>query len=112
MAAARCCRRAASSAASGCPSRRPVASRPPRSLLFAYAIPPGPSGLEVFARGIETAARTAAPMTARAERIAPEQRLRTSQDYATVKRDGRALKGRHCMLLAAVTDGVTRVGFI
>jgi len=51
-------------------------------------------------------------MTARAERIAPERRLRTSQDYATVKRDGRALKGRHCMLLAAVTDGPTRVGFI
>jgi len=49
---------------------------------------------------------------ARAERIAPGDRLRTSQDYATVKRDGRALKGRHCMLLAAAADGPTRVGFI
>jgi ribonuclease P protein component len=49
---------------------------------------------------------------ARAEHIAPEHRLRTSQDYATVKRDGRALKGRHCMLLAAAAEGPSRVGFI
>jgi len=80
--------------------------------MFVSAIPPGPSGLEVFACGIESIARTAAPMTDAAERIAPEHRLRTSQDYATVKRDGRALKGRHCMLLAATVDGPTRVGFI
>jgi len=49
----------------------------------------------------------------RRERIGSEHRLRTSIDYAAVKRDGRALRGKHCLLLAAVAPGEpTRVGFI
>jgi ribonuclease P protein component len=49
----------------------------------------------------------------RTERIGPEHRLRTSIDYAAVKRDARALRGRHCMVLAAEAPGCpTRVGFI
>ena len=49
----------------------------------------------------------------RVERIGPQNRLRTSTDYATVKRDARALRGRHCMVLAAEAPGQpTRVGFI
>ncbi len=47
------------------------------------------------------------------ERIGALNRLRSTLDYAAVKRDGRALRGRHCMLLAAATPGrPTRVGFI
>jgi len=50
---------------------------------------------------------------AHAERIGPEHRLRTSQDYARVKRTGRALRGRLCLLIAAECPGEpTRVGFI
>ena len=49
----------------------------------------------------------------RTERIGSQHRLRTSIDYAAVKRDGRAWRGRHCMVLAAETPGMpTRVGFI
>ncbi len=48
-----------------------------------------------------------------AETLAAQHRLRTSRDYAAVKRDGRALRGRHCLLLAALAPGrPTRVGFI
>ena len=47
------------------------------------------------------------------ERIGTHQRLRTSLDYAAVKRDARALRGKHCLLLAAEAPGLpTRVGFI
>lgn len=39
--------------------------------------------------------------------------MRTALDYAAVKRDGRALRGKHCLLLAAATPGEpSRVGFI
>ena len=49
----------------------------------------------------------------RVERIGPQNRLRTSIDYATVKRDARAHRGLHCMVLAAAAPGQpTRVGFI
>lgn len=49
----------------------------------------------------------------RSERIGPEHRLRTSIEYAALKRDARAVRGRHCLLLAADRPGrPTRVGFI
>ena len=48
-----------------------------------------------------------------AETIGVQHRLRTSKDYAAVKAAGRALRGRHCLLLAAAFPGEpTRVGFI
>jgi len=83
-------------------------------LLFASAIPSTPTGLDARAMGGVPTARNATAMTERRpERIAPQHRLRSSLDYAVVKRDGRALRGQHCMLLAAATPGeTTRVGFI
>ena len=83
-------------------------------MLFATAIVSGPSGLGACALGGVPSARMATAMTdRRSERIGSDQRLRTSIDYAAVKRDGRALRGRHCLVLAAETPGrTTRVGFI
>jgi ribonuclease P protein component len=83
-------------------------------LLFATAIAASPSGLDARAMGGPPSARMATAMTdRRSERIGKSQRLRTSIDYAAVKRDGRALRGQHCLLLAAETpDLPTRVGFI
>jgi len=83
-------------------------------LPLASAIASTSTGLDGRALGDEPRARTTTVMIERRpERIAPEQRLRTTLDYAAVKRDGRALRGQHCMLLAAATPGEpTRVGFI
>jgi ribonuclease P protein component len=47
------------------------------------------------------------------ERLGPEHRLRTSREYARVKAEGRALRGRHCLVLALEVPGEpTRIGFI
>jgi ribonuclease P protein component len=83
-------------------------------LLFATAIASSPSGLDARAMGGPPSARMATAMTdRRSERIGTDQRLRTSIDYAAVKRDGRAFRGKHCLLLAAEVPGLpTRVGFI
>ncbi len=49
----------------------------------------------------------------RAESLGVEHRLRTSRDYAVVKEQGRAHRGRHCLLLHAARPGEpTRFGFI
>ena len=63
--------------------------------------------------GVPTTQMGNAMSERRPERIGPEHRLRTSLDYAAVKRAGRALRGQHCLLLAAAAPGeMTRVGFI
>lgn len=49
----------------------------------------------------------------RPERLEPRNRLRTSSDYAVVKEQGRAHRGRHCLLLHVERLGEpTRFGFI
>jgi len=50
----------------------------------------------------------------RAESLAREHRLRSGVDYAAVKRDGRAYRGRHCLVLALPRpdDVPTKIGFI
>lgn len=49
----------------------------------------------------------------RSERLAPQHRMRSSDDFATVKRRGVAYRGRCCLLLALAAPGeVTRVGWI
>ncbi len=49
----------------------------------------------------------------RRERLGPDHRLRTSREYARVKAEGRALRGRHCLVLALDVPGEpTRIGFI
>jgi ribonuclease P protein component len=82
-------------------------------LPFATAIASSPIGLDPIASGRPTPKRGFGVTKSRPERIGPEHRLRTSIDYAAVKRDARAFKGRHCMLLAAARpEQPTRVGFI
>ena len=49
----------------------------------------------------------------RAESLGRDHRLYSSLDFAAVKREGRPLRGRHCLLLAAGRPGEpTKVGFI
>jgi ribonuclease P protein component len=83
-------------------------------LLSASAIASTLPGAGARSPGLEPTMRMAMSMSERRrERIGIEHRLRTSLDYAAVKRDGRALRGKHCLLLAAPTPGEpTRVGFI
>jgi len=47
------------------------------------------------------------------ERLLPVNRLTRGRDFARVRGDGVAFRGRHCLLLALSTAGeVSRVGFI
>ena len=47
------------------------------------------------------------------ERLLPQHRLRSATDFAAVRRDGVAYRGRCCLLLALPRAGEpTRVGFI
>ena len=49
----------------------------------------------------------------RPERIAPQHRMRAARDFAAVKRQGSAHRGRCCLLLALPNPGdVTRLGWI
>src|SRR5207244_4092463 len=63
------------------------------------AVPPPPTGVGMNER--------------RAESIAREHRLRSGTDYAAVKRDGRAFRGRHCLVIALPRpEEPTKIGFI
>jgi ribonuclease P protein component len=47
------------------------------------------------------------------ERIGREHRLRVSRDFARVKGQGTALRGRHCLVVVCGAPGEpTRVGFV
>jgi ribonuclease P protein component len=47
------------------------------------------------------------------ERIGRENRLRVSRDFARVKGQGTALRGRHCLVVVQAVPGEpTRVGFV
>jgi ribonuclease P protein component len=47
------------------------------------------------------------------ERLRPENRLRSTLDYAAVRRTGRAFRGQCCLILALACAGEpTRFGFI
>ncbi|HTR96358.1 MAG TPA: ribonuclease P protein component [Candidatus Acidoferrales bacterium] len=49
----------------------------------------------------------------RAERIAPQHRMRTARDFARVREGGTAFRGRCCLLLVLPSPGdVTRLGWI
>ena len=49
----------------------------------------------------------------RLERIAPQHRMRTAGDFASVRQSGVAHRGRCCLLLALPSPGeVTRLGWI
>jgi ribonuclease P protein component len=52
-------------------------------------------------------------MTEPSERIGTEHRLRSTLDSAAVKRSGRALRARHCLVVSLERPGEpTRVGFV
>jgi ribonuclease P protein component len=47
------------------------------------------------------------------ERLGRDRRLRSSRDFEFLKSHGKALRGRHCMLLVLARPGEpTRVGFV
>ncbi|MEK7330136.1 MAG: ribonuclease P protein component [Candidatus Eisenbacteria bacterium] len=47
------------------------------------------------------------------ERLHPRHRLTAGADYATLKSQGRAFRGAHCLLVVHPAPGeVTRVGFV
>jgi len=49
----------------------------------------------------------------RTERLAPQHRMRSAGDFARVRQDGVAQRGRCCLLLALPAPGeITRVGWI
>jgi ribonuclease P protein component len=49
----------------------------------------------------------------RVESITAPHRLRSSLDHAAVKRDGRAVRGRHCLVVVlARPEEPTKVGFV
>lgn len=70
--------------------------------------------VSAFTRHVRALAIPGAPMTERpAERIGREHRLRSATEFEAVKREGVALRGRFCILLALVrSEEPSKVGFI